>query len=211
MFRLVKPNKIGSSSAQVDILDVVDGILRLTSNRYRLILKVSSINFELKSEEEQDAIIDTYEGFLNAISFPLQILLRTREINMDDYLNELKNKQQKEAVEIYKKALGNYYDFIRSLVADNKILSRQFYIVLPFEPTKNMDFRLVSEQLSLRADIVSKNLSRLGISCSQLSSVEVVDLFYKFYSPLTAKLQPLSERALSAINSGFVISEQNNV
>jgi hypothetical protein len=204
MFRLVKPNKIGSSSAQVDILDVVDGILRLTSNRYRLILKVSSINFELKSEEEQDAIIDTYEGFL-------KILLRTREINMDDYLNELKNKQQKEAVEIYKKALGNYYDFIRSLVADNKILSRQFYIVLPFEPTKNMDFRLVSEQLSLRADIVSKNLSRLGISCSQLSSVEVVDLFYKFYSPLTAKLQPLSERALSAINSGFVISEQNNV
>lgn len=70
-----------------------EGILILPHNEYRAILRVSSLNFELRSEEEQDAIIDTYESFLNSVGTNLQILVRTREIDMDKYLESLRERQ----------------------------------------------------------------------------------------------------------------------
>ena len=205
MFKLTKPNAFGNSLAQIDIVDIREGVLKLSQNRYRLILQSSSINFELKSEEEQDAIIDIYQSFLNSISFPIQILIRTREINMDDYLGSLQNKLKQEQNATYKLQLKNYRTFIKKLISDNKILSRSFYLVIPLDCSKGTDYSSVKEQLALRADIINKNLSRLGIFSRQLTSIEVIDLFYSFYSPLSAKLQPISERALQVINSGFVI------
>ena len=83
MFALQKSKTKASSRAQINIKGVRDGILLLPHNQYRVVLEVSSLNFELKSEEEQDAIIDTYESFLNSVGSNLQILIRTREIDMD--------------------------------------------------------------------------------------------------------------------------------
>ena len=80
MFGLRKSKNKASSRGQIAIKGVRDGILILPNNEYRAILQVSSLNFELRSEEEQDAIIDTYESFLNSVGTNLQILIRTREI-----------------------------------------------------------------------------------------------------------------------------------
>ena len=80
----------------------------LPNNEYRAILQVSSLNFELRSEEEQDAIIETYESFLNSVGSNLQILVRTREIDMDKYLDDLNERYESETVPIYQQQLQNY-------------------------------------------------------------------------------------------------------
>src|SRR5690606_26254649 len=142
-------------------------------------------------EEEQDAIIDTYESFLNSVGTNLQILVRTREIDMDTYLEDINQRQKEETVPIYRTQLQNYDEFIRSLVTVNKILTRHFYVIVPYKATGKTDFDLVSEQIKLRLDITAKGLARLGIHSTQLSSLEILDLFYSFYSPAQAKVQPL--------------------
>src|ERR1035437_7808538 len=112
MFALVKSKNKVSSRAQIAIKGVKDSILILPHNQYRAVLEVSSLNFELKSEAEQDIIIDTYESFLNSVGSSLQILIRTREIDMDKYLEDLSERLDGEAEPIYRQQLVNYDEFI---------------------------------------------------------------------------------------------------
>ncbi len=198
-----------SARQQIAIEGVRDGVLILPGNQYRAILEVSSLNFELRSEEEQDAIIDTYESFLNSVGSSLQILVRTREIDMDKYLADLTERLDYEAEEIYRSQLKNYDEFIRSLITTNKILTRHFYIIVPYKPTNNAEFELIREQLNIKLDIVAKGMMRLGMHTTQLTSLEVLDLFYSFYSPAQAKIQPLTDQALQLIHTALVEREES--
>lgn len=204
MFALQKSKSKTSARQQIAIKGVRDGILILPHNEYRAILQVSSLNFELRSEEEQDAIIDIYESFLNSVGSSLQILVRTREIDMDKYLDDLGERLDDEKEEIYRTQLQNYDEFIRSLITTNKILTRHFYIIVPYKPTGKADFDLIREQLNLKLDIVAKGMTRLGMHSDQLTSLEALDLFYSFYSPAQAKIQPLTEQALQIIRTALV-------
>lgn len=204
MFALQKSKSKTSARQQIAIKGVRDGILILPHNEYRAILQVSSLNFELRSEEEQDAIIDTYESFLNSVGSNLQILVRTREIDMDKYLADLSERLDDEKEDIYRTQLLNYDEFIRSLITTNKILTRHFYIIVPYKPTGKADFDLIREQLNLKLDIVAKGMTRLGMHSDQLTSLEALDLFYSFYSPAQAKIQPLTEQALQVIRTALV-------
>ena len=204
MFALQKSKSKTSARHQIAIKGVRDGILILPNNEYRAILQVSSLNFELRSEEEQDAIIDIYESFLNSVGSSLQILVRTREIDMDKYLADLGERLDDEKEEIYRTQLQNYDEFIRSLITTNKILTRHFYIIVPYKPTGRADFDLIREQLNLKLDIVAKGMTRLGMHSDQLTSLEALDLFYSFYSPAQAKIQPLTEQALQMIRTALV-------
>lgn len=201
---LQKSKTKSSSRNQIAIKGVRDGVLMLPDNQYRVVLQVSALNFELKSEQEQDAIIDTYENFLNSLGTNLQILIRTREIDMDKYLEDLTERLKDENESIYQKQLKNYDEFIRSLIANNKILTRHFYLIIPYVAGSKADFELVHEQLNLKTDIVSKGMTRLGMHARQLSSLEVLDLFYSFYNPVQAKIQPLTEQALQLIHTALV-------
>jgi hypothetical protein len=192
-----------SSRKQIDIEGVRDGILILPDGHYRTVLNASSINFELKSEAEQDALIDTYQSFLNSLACPLQIVVRIREMDMDKYLEEFESRIANESVEIYKTQIQNYTEFVQSLISNNKILSRHFYVVLPFDD-KDADFDMVKEQLNLNMDIVAKGLSRLGMQSRQLSSLEILDLFYTFYNPSQAKRQPISHQTLTLLNESYI-------
>jgi hypothetical protein len=207
MFALQKSNKKASARTQIDIKGVRDNILLLQNNKYRAVLSVSSVNFELKSEDEQDAIIDTYESFLNSIGCPLQILVRIREIDMDKYLEELNERTANESEAIYKTQLKNYDEFIRSLITTNKILTRHFFVVVPYDAKSNMDFDSIKEQMGIRLDIVAKGLARLGMHAKELTSLDVLDLFYSFYSPEQAKLQPLTLQALELLRSSHIETE----
>lgn len=209
MFALQKSKTKTSARNQIAIKGVRDGVLLLPGNEYRAILQVSSLNFELRSEEEQDAIIDTYESFLNSVGSSLQILVRTREIDMDKYLADLNERLEDEPEEIYRMQLANYDEFIRSLITTNKILTRHFYIIVSYKPAGKADFDLVCEQLNIKLDIVAKGMMRLGMHSEQLTSLEVLDLFYSFYSPNQAKAQPLTEQALRLIHTALVEKENS--
>lgn len=192
-------NKV-SSRRQIQIKEVKDGILILPEDEYRLIIETSSINFELKSEEEQDILIDNFQNFLNSLPCELQVLIRVREVDVDRYLEEIGKSKATESEKVYKNQISNYCSFIKNLVSGNKILSRRFYVVIPYQNSdKNKEFSLIGEQINLRRDIVLKGLERLGMKARVLDSLELLDLFYSFYSPAQAKTQELKGQTIEAL------------
>jgi len=184
-------NKV-SSRRQIAIKEVQDNILVLPSNEYRILLETSSVNFELKSEDEQDVLIDTFQNFLNSLPCKLQILVRVREVDIDQYVDQISSAKETEKENVYKDQLDNYASFVKNLVAGNKILSRKFYIVIPYHSEDKHDMGLVKEQLNLTKDLVSKGLEKLGMRAKQLESIEILDLFYSFYNPNQFKTQELT-------------------
>ena len=200
---LKKSGKPASSRAQIQIDGVKDGVLHLPKGKYRLVLETSSINFELMSEEEQDAIVDTYQTFLNSLNIEFQILVRIRELDMDKYLSSFESRTEKEADKIYRKQSKSYIQFVNKLVTNNKILTRKFYIIVPFD-SSTKDDSLVEEQLKQQADIIAKGLGRLGMQVRKLGSLEVLDLFYSFYSPKQAKRQPLKQQTISLLKESYL-------
>lgn len=201
---LRKLNNKSSSRRQINIRQVRDGVMVLADNQYRLVLGMSSINFELKSEEEQDAIIEVYKSVLNSLVCPIQILVCIREMDLDKYIEDFVEILKDETEDIYQKQIANYAEFISRLVEKNKILSRQFYIVLPYNSKEDSDFLFVQEQLKLNAEILDKGLSRLGMKTRQLSSLELLDFFYSFYNPTQAKTQPITEQTLRLLRDSYL-------
>lgn len=194
--------KQSSARHQINIKEVKDGVLVLPGKIYRVILETSAINFELKSEEEQDQIIDTFQNFLNGLPCPVQILIRTREVDIDGYLEDFMNTNNHEKDKVYKTQLKEYGLFIKKLVSGNKILSRRFYLIIsPGETAGKHGFSVVKEQLKLNQDIVIKGLDRLGMKTRRLGNLEVLDLFYSFYNPSKLKTQPLTKQTFEALNN----------
>jgi hypothetical protein len=198
-----KANNKASSRLQINIKRVENGVMVLPGNSYRLVLRVSSVNFELKSEEEQDVLIEAYQSVLNSLVCPIQILICVREMDLDKYIEYFQSKQQKEDENIYKQQITNYTEFVNKLVAKNKILSRQFYVVIPYAAKDGQEFEVAEEQLNLNADILSKGLAKLGMQTRRLSSLELLDFFYSFYSPVQAKTQPVTDQTLRLLKEVY--------
>ena len=133
MLFLTKSQKKVSSRRQIAIKEVRDDILVLPNNEFRMVLETSSVNFELKSEDEQDVLVDSFQNFLNALPSPLQILVRVREVDIDQYLEQILTLKSEEKQRVYKDQLDNYSKFVKNLVSGNKILSRRFYVVVPHQ------------------------------------------------------------------------------
>jgi hypothetical protein len=203
MFALPKLSKKGSSRHQIAIKGVEDSVLILPNNEYRIIIETSSINFHLMSEDEQDAVVDIYRAFLNSLSFPIQILQKVRALDLDDYLQGFEDKKDKETVEIYKNQIDSYTKYVKSLVKTNKILSRQFYIVIPYHAKGKENIEIAREQLANRLAIAEKGLGNVGIKTRLLSSLELLDLFYSSYNATEAKQQPLTQQTIDLLQKNY--------
>lgn len=204
MFTLKKPIKKGSARHQIAIEGVEDGILVLPNKEYRVIVETSSINFHLMSQTEQDVTIDIYRAFLNSLSFPIQITQRVRQLDIDDYDKLFEQKEAAENEEIYKNQIANYRRYVKSLVKTNKILSRRFYIIIPYKAKRGEKMDAVREQLVNRLTVVERGLGNIGIKCRSLNSLQILDLFYSSYSPKDAKIQPLTDQTLDLLNKNYL-------
>ena len=200
MFLSSQPKIKGSARTQIGIKEVRDNILVLSDNSYRSILSTTSLNFELQSDEEQDILIEIFQSFLNSLTVPLQILIRVRELDIERYLENIQSSRSGETQIVYKEQLEHYGKFIRKLISGNKILSRKFYIVIPYDNRSVNEFYLAKEQLMLEQEIIIKGLEKIGMSARQLTGLEVLDLFYSFYRPEQSKMQPLAQEIVRQTN-----------
>lgn len=188
------------SRSQIQIKEVVDNVLILPNHEYRMILESSSVNFELKSEEEQDVIIDSFQNFLNALPCEIQILVRVRELDIDRYIEDISKIKDKEKESAYKKQIDGYCAFVKKLVSGNKILSRRFYIVIPYRHMERKeDWNLIKEHLNLQKDIIVKGLERMQMKARAISGIEILNLFYGFYNPESLKTQALTSEAVEKL------------
>lgn len=204
MFALPKLNRTGSARHQIAIQGVDNGVLILPNNEHRLVMETSSINFHLMSEDEQDAVVDIYKAFLNSLSFPIQILQKVRALDLDDYLHTFESKKETEDEEIYRNQIEGYTKYVQSLVKTNKILARQFYIVIPYRTKGKENIETAHEQLNGRLAIVEKGLGNVGIKTRRLNSLEILDLFYSSYNATDAKTQPLTEQTIDLLRKNYL-------
>lgn len=200
MWLLTKSQNKVSSRKQIQIKEVTDNILILPNHEYRMILETSSVNFELKSEAEQDVIIDSFQNFLNALPCPIQILIRVREVDVDRYVEGVSTLKTTETNEIYRNQIDAYTSFIKTLVSGNKILTRHFYVVIPYQDSdKKGDRTIIKEHLTLEKDIVARGLEKLGMKARLLDSFEILELFYSFYNKDQVKTQELKGKTIDAL------------
>jgi hypothetical protein len=204
MSLLTKSNSKGSSRRQIAIKGVDGNILELPEGEYRLIMQTSSINLELKSEAEQDAIIETYQKFLNSLACPIQIVVQIREVDIDKYLEDYRKRVKNETVEVYKRQSEVYQKFVRDLIKTNKILTKHFYIVVPYTYRNKTSMEVIKDQLGMYAKIIEQGLGKLGMQTRTLTGLEALDLFYTFYNTEQAKLQPLKQQTMHMLAEQFM-------
>ena len=111
---------------------IKDGIVILKNKGLRAVLMVSSLNFVLKSNEEQSAILYQFQNFLNSLDFPCQILVQSRRLNITGYLEKLKEIEQKEENELLKVQISEYRKFIDQIMQGGSVMQKTFYIIVPF-------------------------------------------------------------------------------
>jgi hypothetical protein len=208
-------NKVGVSTQQfLDIAEIKEDIVVLRDGTMRAILLISSINFALKSEDEQNAIISAYVSFLNNIDFPLQIVIQSRELNIDSYLESLRQKAKEQTNELLKMQTNEYIQYIQELIAMSKIMNKRFYVVVPYNPLsdkqkgfmsrfadvlkpatlikmKEEKFLRRKKDLMHRVDNVVSGLTSIGLNAVQLDTQGLIELYYNSYNPVTSANQKL--------------------
>lgn len=195
-----------STQKYVDVEEVRDGVIILKNGSLRAVLLVSSINFDLKATEEQDSIISQYQNFLNSLDFPMEIIVSSRKLNINPYLDYLKKKETQLTNELLSMQLAEYSNFIKNLASVSNIMSKYFYVVVPFHPVENTKsgildrlfgstnsqmavakrrelFDTYKNQLWQRVDHVSAGLSGTGVKVTPLKTEELIELLYNSYNP----------------------------
>ncbi|MFA5098809.1 MAG: hypothetical protein WC461_01140 [Candidatus Paceibacterota bacterium] len=194
----------------VDIKDIRGDAVVLKNGSLRRVLMVSGINFELKSEEEQNIIIYAYQNFLNTLDFSIQVVIRSRKMNIESYLNKLGERHSAEQNELLKNQISEYSEFIRSFIESNAVMAKNFFAVVPYDPIiipgggkKLLDvfgfggknkkagieesFEQKMTQLNQRTDQVISGLTQIGLRAVALTEEELTELFYNLYNPSTVE------------------------
>ena len=161
----------------------------------------SSLNFALKSEDEQNAIIYQFQNFLNSLDFSTEIVVQSRILNITGYLNKLKEMEEKQENELLKFQTREYQNFIKELIAGGQILSKNFFVIVPFtlieipgfkkEKTQTLteeQFQRAKSQLWQRMEFVALGLRRCGLQCIPLNTAELIELFWSLYHPEEAEV-----------------------
>jgi hypothetical protein len=206
---LLKPkeNQSGASTQRyVDVEEIREGLLVLKNGSLRAILLVSSLNFDLKSSQEQDGIISQYQNFLNTLDFPVQIVINSKRFDVAPYLELLEEQESTQENELLRFQISEYKTFIQKLTEVSNIMSKYFYIVVPFSPSEDEKnglfnrltgifspeknthlhgelFESYRGQLYQRVEQVSTALSGTGVRATALSTEEIIELLYDSYNP----------------------------
>lgn len=206
-----------STQEHLEIEDIFDDMVILKSSGAALVIQTTAVNFGLLSETEQDAIIYAYAGLLNSLSFPMQIVVRSKRMDVSSYLESLIKWEQKQVNEKIRIQIKKYREFIASTIRENNVLDKRFYVVIPMYPeeiglgaTSPLSIgggqkkgpRYSKEYIVDRAknillpkrDHLIRQLTRLGLKATQLSTQQLIELFYDMYNPSITGAQRLATR-----------------
>ncbi|PIR54845.1 hypothetical protein COU74_03815 [Candidatus Peregrinibacteria bacterium CG10_big_fil_rev_8_21_14_0_10_36_19] len=229
---LIAPGKKNKQQSQkstqtyLRIGEIRDNTLVLKNGGQRSILKVSSINFNLKSEQEQNAIISAYQGFLNSLEFPIQIVVRSKKLDIDDYIEQVRRLGDKQQNKLLQEQTYEYSEYIKKLVEYADIMEKEFYVVIPYDPLRSTgqslfqsfiqhltpkdsysdvkkrhnEFNNLKKPLSYRVNIVKSGLENCGLKAEELTTQEIIELFYRTYNPKLSRTQKIKNLDDTNIN-----------
>ena len=214
--KLAKPKPGPSTVKYLDIAEIRDDMVLLRDGTVRAVILVSSINFALKSNDEQEAIIQAYMTFLNGLEYPVQIVIQSRRMNIDGYMARLREQERTVENDLLRIQIEDYRNFIGELVELGQIMQKMFYLVVPYDPLtnkkKNFWSRLSEalspaaaaklnrkqlndriDQLGRRVELTQGQLNSMGLESARLDTESLIELYYTVYNPDVFSTEKLSD------------------
>lgn len=199
--------KKASTQKFVPVRDVRDNVLILKDGKICTILLASSINFALKSQGEQQAILQQFQSFLNTLDFTLQIYIQSRRLNIEPYLAQLKAREEAQYNDLMRIQLREYMAFIQNFTEEVDVMTKNFFVVIPYTPAQinaqkgftnlisgtntnsgeKSSFEEHRSQLEQRVNIVEQGLNRVGVKTIALKSEDLIELYYHIFNPSDIK------------------------
>lgn len=191
-------------TARLGLEAIEDDVLCLAGGQYRAVLEVGSVDFALKGEVEQEALIAGYAAFLNGLTFPVQLLVRVLPIDIDSYLGELEHRARHDLPDQLAALARDHIAFVRRLARSRTLLERRFYLVVPaqgagqpvgrsrlFRRARDtaLDLAAARRQLTFRCEQVARQLGRCELKVRRLTSSELLQLYYACWCPELARVQ----------------------
>ncbi len=191
----------------VEVKEIKEGVATMKDNSLKAICICSSINFELLSTNEQEAIIGRFQEFLNSLDFSIQIIIASRHFEVDAYLDQIRKLEKRQTNELLRVQTSEYINFVKNFVEFANIMNKSFYIVIPFkiieareesfvDKIKNIitaqkpkketfeleKFNQYKSQLDQRVNLIIQGLQGLGVKAMPLNDEQLIQLFYEFYN-----------------------------
>jgi len=198
------PNQKAATQNFVPIKDIRENVVIKRNGEMLMVVLASSVNFALKSLDEQRAILQQFQNFLNTIDFSLQIYVQSRKLNIDPYLEILNGLNKNQDNDLMRIQLQEYIGFITKFTDEYDVMSKSFFVVIPYSPTKlnmskgfskflsgsssaasNTDQQFEEHRLQLeqRAAMVVQGLAGVGVRTMTLQKDDLVELYYHLYNP----------------------------
>lgn len=219
-----------STQRYLPIAEIREDTVLLKNGGLRAVLKVNAVNFNLKSEGEQQGIIAGYQGFLNTLLFPVQIIVRSTRLNIDPYIQDLRRKKETQKSELLKTQTEDYATFMEKIVDIAGIMQKSFYVVVPVDaPTRgkrgvlqrfmdwmnvddsrakalqrNREFEGYAKMLRDRVTLVQSGLENVGLTMRRLKTDELVQLYYSIYNPSTSQKEKIHSIGELNADSGTI-------
>jgi len=232
------PIKKNLSSTQNSLLisEIRDNMVIMVDGSYRAVIRCESINFDLMSNQEREGVELLYQSFLNSLSHPIQILIRSKRVNIGPYLEKLYKIRAHQDNMLLNVMMDDYITFVDNLAQQFAIMDKAFYVIVPYNNQGDLTsiiqqsrglfdkiftkkkvqitkidkttYEKAQAEISRRVDGVSAGLRQIGIPCRQLNTLELGELYYNFYNPDTAIDQPLQN--YSGLATTYVMKGQQN-
>lgn len=208
---------LGSTTQQyLDIFDITNDLVLMKNGTTSLVLSVDAMNFSLLAEEEQDSIIYAYAGLLNSLNYPVQILIRSQTKDVTSYLQKLKEQEDLAVSRENQTRIRRYREFVSNLIHERNVLDKKFFVIIPASPLElglmpvksvipgqqEFDISVVERSLVLekaknllepKCDHLIAQFSRIGLYSYQLTTQEIIQLFYLSYNPEASEGQQIAE------------------
>lgn len=219
-----------STQKHLPFKEIREGVISMKDGSLLVVLMINAINFNLKSPDEQTALLNGYKNFLNSLEFPIQILVQSRVLDLDDYINQLEQYAINQRNELLRMHTEEYKEFIRELIGVSDIMNKTFYIVISNKYIVGYKGSILSRLFSRRAitpagqwkenrdnlltnaNLLASSLSSLGLHSVLLNTKELIDLLYSTYNPDIARKQKLLDVSFvdaKVIQSALKNNKQN--
>lgn len=216
-----KPQQQNTTQNSLLISEMRDSMAIMSDGSFRAVVACKSINFDLMSSREREGVEFSYQNFLNALYFPIQIFIRSQRVDIGPYIDRLATIRRSQDNMLLNVLMDDYINFIDILSQEANIMDKSFFIVVPFYPTGDLtnviaqskgifsklfakqeatatkidkvSYEKAKDEIKNRVDSVMSGLFQIGVNSAQLNTKELGELYYNMYNPDTAVREPLGD------------------
>ncbi|OGH38948.1 MAG: hypothetical protein A3B44_03530 [Candidatus Levybacteria bacterium RIFCSPLOWO2_01_FULL_38_21] len=205
---MIKPAQKKKATTQkfIEIENIEDDIVIISGKNAALVIEVNSTNFALLSKEEQDTKIFSYASLLNSLSFPIQIFIRSKKLDISSYLKLLDSQAQETQNQLLSTQIKLYRDFVKELVKVNTVLDKKFYIIIPYSylekgvmVSSDSFLNQAKTSLASKAESVLSQIARLNLRAKILQKEELIKFFYEIYNGDAVEINQITDEIKTPI------------